>query len=260
MGEIRGRHWRVFSLSRRCCALLLILTAGCASRREQISKSLASSTPAPNLQESSAEGSYRVGFSDVVEIAVEGMPEYSGQFPVNVEGRIDLAALDNPRIDGGTVESIQRQLAQELDLPSAQIRCRVVDHRSRIIYVRGPIDGGDRAVPYQGPESAIAFIRRCGGLKPSANVKDIHVVRSNVTLGSRPQVFLVDLEAILLHGDPKTNLLLQSFDEVYIGELPRAKVGRALPRWLKPVYRGFCGVVPGFCPHDWREQIGDKLP
>lgn len=246
---------------RRGCALILLsLIGGCATKRDQIAQVLNSNAPPALAAKTSIDENYRVGFPDIVEISVSGTPHYSGRFAVNVEGRIEISDLDNPRVDGGTVGSIQRLLAQELDLPLEHVHCRVIEHQSRLIYVRGPVQGGDRAIPYQGPEYLADFIRRCGGLHPSANVKDIHVVRSNVPLGSRPQVFAVDLEAILLKGDPATNVLLQSFDEVYIGERPRAKLGRALPAWLRPVYGGVCGVAPGLCPHDWREQIRSPMP
>jgi hypothetical protein len=70
----------------------------------------------------------------------------------------------------------------------------------------------------------------------------------------------VDLEAILLRGDPRTNVLIQPFDDIYVGERARSRIGRALPEWLRPLYRGFCGIVPGACPHDWRQQIRDPEP
>lgn len=235
--------------------MLACFTAGCASKRDQLSQALVGGVNAVANREISPEETYRLGFSDEVEIIVDGQPELSGRFTINVEGRLEIPFLDNPRVDGETIPGLQRKIAQKLDLPLERIVCKVVTHRSRLIYVRGPIEAGDRAVPYQGPENAVNFIRRCGGLIPSANVKDIHVVRSNVSRGTRPQVFTVDLEAIMLKGDPKTNVFLQSFDEVYIGELPRAKIGRALPKWLRPVYRGCCDFFPGLCPHDWRQQI-----
>lgn len=256
-----NRDRRGIWLGRGGCALvLLLLMGGCASKRDRVEQTLASGARAPTVNDAAAEESYRLAFPDAVEIAVVGRPECSGRFAINVEGRLDIPSMQNPRVDGTTIPAVQYLIAQELDVPLENVHCRVIAHRSRTVYVRGAIDGGDRAVPYQGPESAVSFIRRCGGLQPSANFKDIHVVRSNLPLGSKPQVFAVDLEAILLRGEAKSNVLLQSFDEVYVGELPRAKLGRALPDFLKPVYRGLCGIVPGFCPHDWRQQIRDPAP
>jgi protein involved in polysaccharide export with SLBB domain len=184
----------------------------------------------------------------------------SGAYTVGPEGRIQLTALGNPRIEGQTTAVLTDRVAAELGLLVAQVKCRVVEHQSRVIFVHGPIEGGDRAVLYRGPESVVSFLRCCGGLTRGADVRDIAVVRGNVARGTKPQVLPVDLEAILLRGEAESNVLLQPFDQVCIGELPRSKFGRALPHWLRPLYRGLCGAVPSLCPHDWRQQIRDPEP
>jgi polysaccharide export outer membrane protein len=233
---------------------------GCANRRSQLAHALGSNQPAPVLRDATVEESYAIGCPDVIEISVDGAAECGGRFTVNAEGRIELPNITNSRVEGETTSGLAQRIARELNVAPEKVRCHVVAHRSREVFVFGPIEGSDRAVAYRGPENIVAFIRRCGGLTPAANVREIHIVRGNVAACSRPQVFNVDLEAILLNGDPKTNYLLQPFDEVYIGELKRAKIGRALPQWMRPVYREFCELFPGACPHDWREQIRDQEP
>lgn len=203
---------------------------------------------------------YRVACPDVVEITVAGHSQISGEYQVGPEGRIQLAAMNNPRIEGQTMASLADRVAEELDLPVEGITCRVKEHRSRVVFAHGLIEGGDRMVPYRGAENVVDFLRRCGGLSRGAEVRDIAVVRGNVARGAKPEVLAVDLDAILLHGDARTNVALQPFDEVYVGETPRAKVGKALPHWMRPAYRGFCGTVPWLCPYDWRQQIRDPEP
>jgi protein involved in polysaccharide export with SLBB domain len=241
-----------------CALAYASFASGCASKRDQIAQALGTHPHVALVPDRAINETYRLGYPDSVEIAVVGMPECSGNFPINVEGRIQLAKLDNPRVDGQTVPALRSRIARELGVPNEQVHCRAIGHESRVVFVHGAIEGGDRAVRFQGPESVISLLRRCGGLQPSADVRDVHVVRSNVALGLRPQVFAVDLEAILLRGEPGTDVLLQPFDEVSIGELPRAKVGRALPDFLRPAYRGFCTVLPWLCPHDWQEQIRES--
>lgn len=265
MPLLAPERWRCFSLRRSGCALagvLALVLSGCAttSKREAVARALGTGAAAPANREETVADSYRLACPDVVEIAVADRADIGGRFVVNAEGRIGLAYLENPRVEGETAASLARRVAAELGMPDERVTCRVAEHRSRTVLVRGPIEGGDRAIPYRGTENVVGFLRRCGGLTPAADVGDVHVVRGNVAHGGRPQVFTVNLEAILLGGDPTTNVLLRPFDEVYVGELPRAKLGKALPHWLRPVYRGFCGVFPGVCPHDWRRQIGDAEP
>ncbi len=259
--ERRSNDSRIWAGSALVAFIVLGFSAsGCATRRSQLVQALGSNTPAPVVREATVVDSYAIGCPDIVEITVDGVAGCNGQFTINAEGRIELPILDNPRVEGETASGLAQRLARELHIPQEKVRCRVVAHRSREVFVFGPIEGSDRAVAYRGPENVVAFIRRCGGLTPAANAREIHIVRGNVATGARPQVFRVDLEAILLDGDPKTNYLIQPFDEIYIGELKRAKIGRALPQWLRPVYREFCNLFPGACPHDWREQIRDQEP
>ncbi|MCE9532500.1 MAG: polysaccharide biosynthesis/export family protein [Planctomycetes bacterium] len=248
----------------RCCAPILaffaILEQGCTTTRTQIKQAIGGTAPPPVVREQTVEQTYRIGCPDIVEIVIEGVPDSSGQYVVSPEGRIALAAMENPRIEGDTTAALASRIATGFGIPEEQVRCKVVKHRSRSVFIFGPIEGGNREVLYRGSENVIGFIRRCGGLHPGADVRDIHVVRGNVARGEKPQVFAVDLEAILLRGDPQTNVLLQPFDEIHIGELPRSKIGKSLPSWLRPIYREFCGVFPGLCPHDWRQQIRDPEP
>ena len=245
------------------CALLVVLAClfagGCTSTRKQVSQALGGNVHAPVTREETVEQSYRIGCPDIVEIAIDGAPG-GGQYVVSAEGRIAFAPLGNPRIEGETSASLAQRISSELRLKPEQVHCKVVAHRGRVIFIHGPIEGGDRAVTYRGTESVVGLIRRCGGLTPAADFKDVHIVRSNVALGGIPQVFAVDLEAILLRGEPQTNVPVQPFDEIFIGETPRSKIGRALPDWLRPAYRGFCGLIPSLCPHDWRQQIRDVEP
>ena len=263
MDQKHSDHWRPCERRGAHCALVAVLACllagGCTTPHKRVSQALGSDAIAPVDREETVAESYRIACPDVVEITIDGASS-GGQFVVNAEGRIAFAPLDKPRVEGETSASLAQRIATELRLKPEQVHCKVVAYRSRAIYVHGPIEGGDRAVIYRGTESVVGLIRRCGGLTPAADFKDIHVVRGNVAQGGRPQVFAIDLEAILLRGEPQTNVPLQPFDEIFIGETPRSKIGRALPHWLRPVYRGFCGLIPSACAHDWRQQIRDPEP
>jgi protein involved in polysaccharide export with SLBB domain len=242
--------------------LFLLLLNGCVStsRREEVAKALGSAAVAPATRSESVAESYRLACPDVVEIAVAGSPQASGHFVLNAEGRIALESMLNPRVEGETAASLAKRIAVEFGLSEDQVTCRVVRHESRVLFVHGPVTDGDRAVPYRGTENVVSLLRRCGGLAPAADVRDVHLVRANIASGGRPQVFTIDLEAILLRGDPTTNVLVQPFDDIYIGARPRAMIGDVMPDLLRPLYRGFCTVFPGACPKDRQQPPGDPEP
>ena len=82
-----------------------------------------------------------------------------------------------------------------------------------------------------------------GGLTPGASPRNIQVVRGHVADGRPPEAFDVDLEAILSRDDPQTNLRLQPFDQIYVGQSRRASLEKCLPPWLRPLYEGLCGLL-----------------
>jgi hypothetical protein len=51
--------------------------------------------------------------------------------------------------------------------------------------------------------------------------------------GRPPEVFHVDLAAILRRHDQSTNVRLEPFDEVYVGQTRRGCVAACLPPWMR---------------------------
>jgi hypothetical protein len=102
-------------------------------------------------------------------------------------------------------------------------------------------------VPYQGPEPVIDFLKRIGGLPPGSKLSEVYVVRPNVAAAARPQLFRVNVAAVLADGDARTNLPLQADDQVYVGETSQSSLSRLLPDWLGVVYRRLSGLLPD----DW---------
>jgi protein involved in polysaccharide export with SLBB domain len=112
-----------------------------------------------------------------------------------------------------------------------------------------------RAVPYQGPESVLDMLQRVGGITPGAAPNDVHVVRSRIADNLPPEVFHIDLRAIVMNQDQNTNLRLQPFDQVFVGEANRSSLEKCLPPCLRPMYEKICGM--------WRPgsfSYGDPLP
>ena len=59
-----------------------------------------------------------------------------------------------------------------------------------------------------------------------------------------PKIFHVDVEAVLLDGDPTTNVSVESSDHVFVGETRRASFARLLPNWIRPAYQQLVGLMP----------------
>jgi protein involved in polysaccharide export with SLBB domain len=174
---------------------------------------------------------YKIACPDVVELAVNPRLD-GGRAPVEPDGTIALTSGGRVRVDGLTVGEVADKLAADLHVSRPDIHIRIAEFASRQVFLCGPVAGTERAVPYQGPEPVVAFLRRIGGLAREAEPRDVHVIRANVASGRRPEVFEVDLKAILLDHDDKTNVLLQPYDQVYVGESARANWEKCLPPWM----------------------------
>jgi polysaccharide export outer membrane protein len=223
--------------------LLLLSLCGCAATMPQVDKTLLAEKGSAVRNEGVAE-CYLIGCPDVLELIVVGRPEHSGQCVVGPDGRIDLGPLGRPRVEGRTVTEVARLIAREADLPPAFVEVRVVEFRSQVLYLFGEVNGLQRAVPYRGQETVLDLLQRVGGITPGAAPDDVHVVRARVAEGKRPEVFLVDLRAIVLRGDHKTNLRLQPFDQIHVGATRRARLEKCVPPWLRPLFHALCGQFP----------------
>ena len=178
----------------------------------------------------SSAADYVVACPDVLEWTVASWPDLSGRAAIGPDGTIPLGSIGRLRVEELTPAEIADKLATAVHASHADVH--VAEYASRQIFLCGPVSGNERAVPYQGPERVASFLRRIGGLPETAEPRDVHVIRSNVAAGRRPEVFPVDLEAIRLHGDAKTNILLQPYDQVYVGESTRSCWAKCLPPWM----------------------------
>ncbi len=128
-------------------------------------------------------------------------------------------------------------------VPPGGVSVRVVEYRSQLLYLVSDGPGPQRVVPYQGPETVVEFLQRVGGLSSRCAPTTIQVIRAHVADGGKPEVIPVDLSAILLKQDQRTNVTLQSFDQVFIGQSRQSNILSCCPPWFQPLYKKLCGIA-----------------
>jgi protein involved in polysaccharide export with SLBB domain len=221
--------------------VVLCLLTGCAHTRPAVDQAVKADRGGPVRNEGVA-GQYVVRCPDVLAVSVDGRPDLGGSAAVGADGRLNLENLGRPRVEGRTATEVARALATTCDTAPGSVHVRVAEYRSQQIYLVGEVIGLPRAVPYQGPETVLDLLQRVGGVTPGAAAGDVHVIRSHVSDGHDPEVFRIDLQAILAHKDQGTNVRLQPFDHVYVGQTRQAVVERCMPPWLRPVYQSLVGL------------------
>jgi polysaccharide export outer membrane protein len=226
---------------------LALLLAGCADARFLNRTCPQPADPKSAAEAPSPDSAYRVGCPDAVRVAFRDRPEWDAVAAIDIDGTLPLGDPASPRVEGLTLDEVRALLAQIANTPPDRVSVSLAAARSSRVYLHGPCRGKTRVVPYQGPEPVIAFLQRVGGLPPGSKVSQVYVVRPNVAAGARPEVFRVDVPAVLLDHDHGTNVPLAASDQVYVGETRKASFARVVPDWFRPAYRKLTGLLPD----DW---------
>jgi protein involved in polysaccharide export with SLBB domain len=224
--------------------LLALCLPGCIFHRNSVDHALRADQGGGLRNQGVAEN-YTLACPDVVDIAVAGRPDATGSRAIGPDGRIDLGRDglgDAVRVEGQTPVEAATYVAKQLHVPPSQVHLRVAQFKSKLIYLSGEGTGVPRVVPYQGQETVLDLLRRVGGIGPDAAVGEVYVVRPHIAEGNRPEVFHVDLQGIVMKKDQHTNLRLQPFDQVYVGESRQGKLDKCLPPCLRPFHRALCGL------------------
>jgi len=217
-------------------SLCLLASLGCAGDRANVERSLMVERHASPDREAVAD-KYRLACPDLVEIRVVGRSQFDAGYVIGPDGCIDLGDYGSIRVEGQTARQAAQKIAEELGVAADQIRVRVAQFNSQRLFLFGEVVGWQRSISYQGPETVLDVLHRVGGITPGAEPMDVHVVRPHLNDGRRPEAFHVDLSAIIERGDQRTNVRVEPYDQIYVGETSRARFENTLPRWMQPLYR-----------------------
>ncbi len=229
-----GQAW--FALA---CGLALL--AGCAHDHCQLEQALAAYSADDAHCRTISDG-YEVACPDVLDVRTVNRPDLTGLRPVGADGRIDLGPAGRVRVEGLTVAEVARCVAREAEVRAEAVTVRVAEYRSQQVYLFGEVTGQQRPVPYVGPETVLDLLHRTGGITAGAAEGDVYIVRPHVTDGGNPEVFHVDLKALLCRHDPASNVRVAPFDQVYVGASKKCRLESVVPPVLRPAYEKATGL------------------
>jgi protein involved in polysaccharide export with SLBB domain len=189
---------------------------------------------------------YLVHCPDVLALRVTNRRDLTGTRTVGPDGRIDLGPYGRLRVQGRSTAECARLIAREAGIAPARVRVQVAEYRSQQIYLFGQVNGLQRAVPYQGPETVLDLLQRTGGITKGAAPNDVFVVRSHIADNRRPEAYHIHLHDILVNQNQNTNLRLQPFDQVYIGQTRSSSLSKSIPAAFRPLYNALCGIRPSW--------------
>lgn len=187
---------------------------------------------------------YSLACPDVLELAVDGLVAWTGKREIGPDGRIDLGRCGRLRIEGLSLEQARQLIARTIGVAPDTVHARVSEYRSRQIFVAGQVPGSPLTLPYRGPETVVDVLKRVGGLTPGAAVEEVYVVRHHIAEGTRPEVFRIDVRAILVRHDSRTNLAIQPLDQIFVGQTRPYSLEKCVAPWLRPLYEAIWGLNP----------------
>src|SRR5215831_8951092 len=159
-GRSAGRKGRVTAST---VALLIGTVAGCAAPGPPLDRALLANQPSA-VSPDDLTAHYLVHCPDVLQITVTDHPDWAGLLPVRLDGEITLNPGGRQLVDGRTIPEIARSVAALLGVPTAGVQVAVAEYRSQHVLLFGEVAGQERTVPYQGPETVLALLRRVGGI------------------------------------------------------------------------------------------------
>jgi len=241
-GEIQNKRAVPSSrvLSTCGCLLLICLPIGCAASGSHLDKALMADKGATARNEGVAEN-YLVACPDVLDISLASRPDIAGQHRIEPDGCLDLGKLGRVRVEEQPLAVVARKVAGIAGVAPQDVAVRAAEYNSQQVYLIGEVHGLQRALAYRGPETVLDLLQRSGGITPGAEPEHVYLIRSRIADGRPPEVFHIDLQAILLKNDQRSNIRLQPFDQVYVGEARQSIVDRCIPPFARPLYQAVTG-------------------
>ncbi|MFZ5800891.1 MAG: polysaccharide biosynthesis/export family protein [Candidatus Omnitrophota bacterium] len=171
---------------------------------------------------------YTLGPDDVVEIVVMRHSEFSGIFPVNLEGKIQFKFVGDIEVTGLTKKELEEKIRKTLStyIVNPDVNVTILEFRSKVIYVLGEVGAPGKyymrsesipvreAVVQAGLPTLSAAMRRCRLITPTDK--------------GRPKIKDVDLYSLLYGGDLKKNIDMHPGDVLYVPATVMAKVVRVI--------------------------------
>jgi len=171
---------------------------------------------------------YTLGPDDIIEVTVMRHPEFSGVFPINSEGKIQIKFVGDIDIKGLTKKHVEEKLVKILAsyLVAPEVNVTITEYRSKFVFILGEVGQPGKyyirsetisvrdAVVNSGLPTYSAAMRKCSLITPDKSGK----------VKNRP----VNIYTILYNGDLRKNIDMHPGDVLYVPATIMAKIIRVI--------------------------------
>ena len=188
-----------------------LIVAGCVS---------VDGIPQPDEVAPTAQGEYRIGVDDRVQVNVWRNPELSVTVPVRPDGKITAPLIGDVEAGGRTpaevAETIKKLLATYVRDPNVAVI--ITELKSHEFLSRVRVTGAVRApksMPYRQGMTVLDVVLEAGGINDFASPNRTKLYRK---VKGKAEVVEIELGDILNKGRLETNMLLRPGDVITVPE------------------------------------------
>ncbi|MCT7972258.1 SLBB domain-containing protein [Laspinema olomoucense] len=177
---------------------------------------------------------YTLGGGDLVNVNILGLPEYSGQYQIPVDGRLNLPLIGTVNLEGLTSEEASRAIeaAYQGVIRRPQIAVSLVAPRPLNVWVSGEVTRpgsyimrltpGAGNIPGVQYPTVVQALEIAQGVTLAADISQVQVRR--LSRAGQEQVFTLDLWAMLQLGDGRQDITLRDGDVIFVPTSPQVNL------------------------------------
>jgi polysaccharide export outer membrane protein len=165
-----------------------------------------------------SEEAYQLGAGDRVQVVLFRLPQYSGEYEVQVNGQLNLALVGAVDVQGLTVNEatavISTAYGQLLRRPIVTLN--VTSRRLLEVGIAGEVNRpGAYVLGGEGGDypTLTRLLQTAEGITPSADLRNVQITRQ---VEGRNQTFRADLWHLLNTGDLSQDVVLRDGDRIFI--------------------------------------------
>lgn len=182
------------------------------------------------------DGPYTLGRDDVIHVEVRSQPEFTSDYVVGFDGRIQYNYIGDVPVAGLTKYEVQQVLEKLLQryIRVPIVNVSIVAYNSKVVYVIGEVNRPGKFVMRGDAIKLREAILAAGLPTHDAALGRVHVIKPDL---NDPRVRVINMKRILYKGKLKDDVNLYPGEIVVVPSTVLSKVNDFLSSILSPVTR-----------------------
>ena len=182
------------------------------------------------------DGPYTLGRDDIIRIDVRNQPEFSGDFQIGFDGRIQYNYVGDIPLTGLTKYEVQQVIEKLLEryIRVPVVNVLILGYNSKVVYVIGEVGRPGKFIMRGDAIKLREAILAAGLPTHDAALSRVHVIKPDLY---KPRVRVVNMKRILYKGQLKDDVDLYPGEIVVVPSTVLAKINDFLGSLLNPASR-----------------------